>query len=215
MNAPFSICLATHGRIISKEESLLMITTDFKIETSRLILRPFTENDGEAMLRIQDNPIMTRYTPDETWKGIEDAYEFLKFAQWLYTDDPNRPWFRIFLGIMEKLSDNLIGYCGLGNPEFNAKLVEVFYSVDCPYWGRGYATETAQALLNYGFRELKLDKIVGFAEKENLASIRVLEKIGLKRNGEISGLPERFSYFNGEPFFELRHEEWRYIPELF
>jgi [ribosomal protein S5]-alanine N-acetyltransferase len=185
-----------------------LIAGNFKIETERLLLRPFIEEDCPAMLRIQGNPIMTQYTPDEPWTSMEDAFSFLRFAQSLYNDEKFIEGFRYFFAVVEKSSNQVIGYCGLGGPEFDRTLTEVFYSIDQPCWGKGYATETSLALLQYGFGQLNLSKIVGFAEKENLASLRVLEKAGLKRKGSISGLQENHEYFNGECYFELDKNEW-------
>lgn len=185
-----------------------MIAENFKIETERLLLRPFNEDDCPAMLKIQSNPIMTKYTPDEPWVGIEDAINFLGFARSLYKDENIIEGFRYFFAVVEKCSNQVIGYCGLGGPEFDRTLTEVFYSIDHPYWGKGFATETTKALLYYGFNQLDLSKIVGFAEKDNVASLRVLEKAGLKRKGSISGLLTQHDYFNGECYFELEKEEW-------
>lgn len=185
-----------------------MITIDMKIETERLILRPFNEQDCEAMFRIQSNPEMTRYTPDEPWKSIEDAYAFLNFATRLYKNDKIIEGFRYFFAVVESASDKVNGYCGLGGPEFDRTLTEVFYSIDCPCWGKGYATETTKALLKYGFTNLNLNKIVGFADKDNIASIRVLEKAGLERIGNITGLPEENKYFNGECLFQIEKFSW-------
>jgi ribosomal-protein-alanine N-acetyltransferase len=185
-----------------------LIAENFKIETERLLLRPFIEDDCPAMLRIQSNPIMTKFTPDEPWMSIEDAINFLRFAHGLYKDENIIEGFRYFFAVVEKCSNQVIGYCGLGGPEFNRTLTEVFYSIDQPYWGKGYATETTKALLNYGFVQLDLNKIVGFAEKDNIASLRVLEKAGLKRKGLISGLQKHYDYFNGECYFELDKNEW-------
>jgi len=185
-----------------------MISPEFRIHTQRLMLRPFDEQDCEAMLRIQSNPPMTRYTPDEPWKDIDDAYNFLNFAKSLYNDEAIIEGFRYFFAVVERNSMEVIGYCGLGGPEFDRTITELFYSIDVDHWGRGYATETANALLKYGFNELNLDKIVGFAEEDNIASLRVLEKVGLKRKKSISGLSEQYEYFNGECFYELSRIEW-------
>jgi ribosomal-protein-alanine N-acetyltransferase len=185
-----------------------MIAEDFKIETERLLLRRFIEEDCSALLRIQSNPIMTKFTPDEPWIEIEDATNFLRFVQSLYNEEDIIEGFRYFFAVVEKCSNQVIGYCGLGGPEFDRTLTEVFYSIDHPYWGKGYATETTTALLHYGFEQLDLNKIVGFAEKENLASLRVLEKSGLKRISSISGLRFQHDYFNGECFFELDKNDW-------
>ena len=154
-----------------------MIANDFEIVTDRVILRPFNENDCEPMLKIRTNPEMYKYTPDGPWLSINDAYDFLKFAQWLYSDDKERFWFRHFFAVILKSSNALIGHCGIGNPEFNPSLVEVFYGIVPSFWGKGYATEVTKALLNYGFKDFGLVKIVGFAQKEILLLYGYLKKL--------------------------------------
>lgn len=185
-----------------------MIAEDFRIETNRLLLRPFVEEDCPAMFSIQSNPAMTEFTPDEPWKSIDDAYHFLRFAQKLYRHEQAFEGFRYFFAVVERDSNQVIGYCGLGGPEFDRTLTEVFYSIDKPFWGKGYATEVAKALLQYGFDHLNLDKIIGFADERNKASLRVLEKAGMTRTGIISGLQTQHDYFNGEIRFELSRGEW-------
>ena len=70
------------------------------------------------------------------------------------------------------------------------------------------ATETAIALLEFGFNKLNLERIVGFADKNNAASLRVLDKAGLKRVGSITGLSKQYDYFNGECLYELDKTDW-------
>ncbi|WAH35884.1 GNAT family N-acetyltransferase [Alicyclobacillus dauci] len=91
-----------------------------------MILRPFTENDCRAMYRIQSKPEMTKYTPDEPWMSMDDAYNFLNFAKSLYADQQVIKGFRYFFAVQVKESGVVIGYCGLGGPEFDRTLTEVF-----------------------------------------------------------------------------------------
>jgi RimJ/RimL family protein N-acetyltransferase len=58
--------------------------------------------------------------------------------------------------------------------------IELLYGISMPYWGMGLATEAARAAVRYGFEEVGLDRIVGIADRENIASRRVLEKIGMR-----------------------------------
>lgn len=81
------------------------------------------------------------------------------------------------------LSDGkLIGYCGLQHIEFVKPEIEIFYGFARDYWGRGLATEAARAALRYGFEQLKLAEIVAATHPGNVASQRVLQKIGLRRD---------------------------------
>jgi ribosomal-protein-alanine N-acetyltransferase len=76
------------------------------------------------------------------------------------------------------MGENLVGFCGL-RPLDNAPGVEVLYGIAPSSWGDGFATEAALAMLHYGFEEAGLDRILGIADKQNAASRRVLEKIGM------------------------------------
>lgn len=181
-----------------------MFDKNIKIETERLIMRPFTNDDCEAMLEIQSNPVMTKYTPDEPWKSIDDAKEFIKLSLRLYESEHHT--FRHFFAVVEKMSGNLIGFCGVGGIDYDHTQNEVFYGIHQDYWGKGYATEAGKAMLKYGFNQLGLEKIIGAVHTENNSSINVLEKIGLKRIGVISGLAEEFKGFNGEYLYALKGE---------
>ena len=81
--------------------------------------------------------------------------------------------------VVEKASSTLIGQCGLNTLE-EAPEVEVLYLLDRPYWGRGLATEAAQTAVDVGFDHVGLPRIVGLTRPENIASQRVLQKIGLR-----------------------------------
>ena len=85
--------------------------------------------------------------------------------------------------MINKENEEFIGWCGL---RFTEKLNEydIGYRFFKKYWNQGYATESSKACLNYGVNELKMKKILGRAMKENKASIRVLEKIGLEYEKE-------------------------------
>jgi RimJ/RimL family protein N-acetyltransferase len=77
----------------------------------------------------------------------------------------------------------LVGYCGL-KPLDETKEIEIYYGFFRDVWGKGYATESAAAVLRFGFEETTLTRIVGCTHPENCASQKVLEKIGLVRDGE-------------------------------
>lgn len=83
----------------------------------------------------------------------------------------------------------MIGHCGL---EYVVSLdeVEVNYLLAREYWGQGLATESAIAIANYGFETLQLERLVGIAKPENLASCRVMEKIGMQyeKNIQLNGV---------------------------
>ena len=84
------------------------------------------------------------------------------------------PW-----ALIDRASNALIGWCGLWYLE-NTRDVEIRYGIAKPFWGKGLASEAAVATIKYGFEQLGLDRIVAVAWPDNVASQRVMEKLGMK-----------------------------------
>jgi RimJ/RimL family protein N-acetyltransferase len=150
------------------------------IETPRLLIRPFERTDGDvaAMHLLFSDPEVVKYiggvlsdtvekTQERVWRWIH-YQETLGYSSW---------------AVMEKSSGEIIGDCGLFPFENLGPEVELGYDFRRDCWGKGYATESARACLDYGFREFQFDRIVAVALPENIASRRVLEKCGMKENG--------------------------------
>jgi RimJ/RimL family protein N-acetyltransferase len=86
-----------------------------------------------------------------------------------------------------KETNELIGFIGLSKPTFEAHFtpcVEVGWRLASAHWGQGYASEGAEAVLQYGFTKLRLKEIVSFTVPANLRSIRVIEKLGMHRDAK-------------------------------
>ncbi len=179
---------------------------EFKMETERLIIRPFTLEDQDSIYQVMKDKEMSEYTPGEPWESIEDAEEFIKQALWLYELDHYT--FRHFFAITGRLSGEIIGFCGVGGIGYDRGENEIFYSIGKAYWGKGYATEAASVLLKYAFEQLGLYHIIGVVHPDNIASRKVMEKIGLKKAGVISGLPAEHDFFNGEYLYALSKDEY-------
>lgn len=189
-----------------------MFNKKISIETKRLLLRPFTMDDKNSIFNVMKDKEMSKYTGDEQWQTIENAEGFINLALRLYDSDYET--FRHFFAIVEKESEELIGVCGVGGIEYDRTENEVFYHIGKAFWGKGYATEAAEAMLRYSFDQLGLSKIIGVAHPENIASNKVLERIGLKRVGVISRLPAEHAFFNGEYLYLLNKEEYIKLCQL-
>lgn len=183
-----------------------MFDRNTRVETKRLLMRAFIESDKEDIFNIMKDKEMSLYTPDKPWESLEDADEFLKLVFWLY--DLNHETFKHFFAITDKQNHELIGICGVGGVEYDRKQNEVFYHIGKRFWGKGYGSEASEAMLEYGFNQLGLNVIIGVVHKDNIASNRVMEKIGMKKNGVLSGLPEEFNSYNGEYLYSLERAEY-------
>ena len=142
------------------------------IETDRLLLREFILDDAEKFYQLNLNPNVIRYTGNTTFKSIDEAKSFLEN----YNDYKANGYGR--WAVIHKKSNEFIGWCGLKSGELENE-TDIGFRFFEEEWNKGYATESATACLKYGFEVLKLNRIIGRAMKENIASIKVLEKIGL------------------------------------
>jgi ribosomal-protein-alanine N-acetyltransferase len=144
-----------------------------EIETPRLYLRQFTPNDLDELYRIYSDPEVMKYLSEGVRTREETAADLFEIiADW------SKHAFGLW-AVVNKQNNQLIGDGGL---RFLGKTpeVEVGYVLAKAYWGKGLATEVAAASLKYGFEVLKLEKIVAVAYTENIASRRVMEKVGMK-----------------------------------
>jgi RimJ/RimL family protein N-acetyltransferase len=143
------------------------------LETERLILRPMSEADVDDVYEMRRDPEVMRYIREPV-QSREEALNWIELISSRWAVD------RIgFCGLVEKQSGKFAGWCGLWQLRENGE-IEVGYAVAKEFWGRGYASESAAAFLDYGFGPLALDKIVAVARPENTASRRVMEKLGMK-----------------------------------
>lgn len=152
------------------------------LETHRLLLREFNICDAERFYELNLNPNVIKYTGNSAFKDIREAKTFLEN----YSDYKRNRFGR--WAVIHKSTQEFIGWCGL---KYDVKFDEtdIGFRFFEHFWNKGFATESAKACIAYGFEKLNLKTIVGRAMKDNLASIKVLEKIGLQyeRNFDFDG----------------------------
>jgi ribosomal-protein-alanine N-acetyltransferase len=145
------------------------------LETDRLILRRLLPDDLDSLFALYRDPDIRRYFPEGTLSYEETKEEL----EWFLNGHPEHPELGLWATI-HKESGRFIGRCGLlpwtidGRPE-----VEVAYLIDKAYWGQGLGTEAAQAILDYGFQQLGLSRLICLIDPANQASIKVATKIGM------------------------------------
>lgn len=151
----------------------------FHLETERLILRELRPEDAEGMFELDSNPEVHRYLGNRPIQNLQQAKDVIELVRQQYQDNQIGRWATI-----EKSTGNFIGWSGLKfitTVENNrSHFYDVGYRLIPDYWGKGYATESARAALEYGFTLFKPDEIIGTANEENKASRRALEKCGLQ-----------------------------------
>jgi 3-dehydroquinate dehydratase/shikimate dehydrogenase len=145
------------------------------IETERLILRQWQNQDLEPFALMNGDPRVMEFFPstlskkesDDLAKRITDKIREQSWGLWAVS--------------IPQIAE-FIGFIGLAKPTFEAHFtpaVEIGWRLGFDYWGKGYATEGAKAVLKYGFEKLLLNEIVSFTSVQNMRSRKVMEKIGL------------------------------------
>lgn len=146
-----------------------------RIETDRLILREYTEDDAAAFFRLNSDPEVMRYVPDEAMQSVDQAREILVSHP---IADYTKYGFGRWACILKTTGDH-VGFCGLKYlPELDE--VDLGFRLIPSEWGKGLATEASQAVVDYGFANLSIDQIIGLVDPDHRASIRVLEKVGME-----------------------------------
>ncbi len=173
------------------------------IRTERLCIRPVVDTDTADLFQIFSNPLVIEYaigysheTDDESQKYIQsvlDAYEQGTAAIW---------------GITRVDQPGLIGIIGyeLWFPDHHR--AEIGYTLAHEHWGNGYATEALRGAVNYGFSQLKLNRIEATAQPDNQASWHVLQKVGFQREGYLKQFILSREKYRDVYFYSLLHQDW-------
>jgi ribosomal-protein-alanine N-acetyltransferase len=150
------------------------------LETERLRLRPFTDADGDALYALHSNAHVLRYWDSPPWTERGRAERFLDACRKLADDGSGA---RL---AMDRRSDGeFLGWCAVSqwNPDYRS--ASLGYCLTEPAWGHGYATEAASALLQWAFDAFDLNRVQAEADTRNVASARVLEKVGFVLEGTL------------------------------
>lgn len=152
----------------------------FHIETKNLILRHLNLSDLEGLFELDSNPIVHKYLGNNPVKTIEQSKKGIEFNIQQHIDRGIARWATI-----EKSSGDFIGWSGLrlnSDLTYNNKtnFYDVGYRFIPRYWGKGYATESSIIAVDYFFNIMKKDLLCGISETRNIASNKILQKIGLQ-----------------------------------
>jgi len=155
----------------------------FSLESSRLVLREFREHDADGLYALNADAEVMRFTGDVPFTSVQAALTFVQHY------DHYRRYGLGRWAVVEKVSENFLGWCGLKyHPA--TKETDLGFRFLQKHWNKGFATEAAMVCLHYGFEEKALAQIVGRSAKANEASIKVLVKLGMtyKRDLELGGM---------------------------
>lgn len=150
----------------------------FKIETERLTLIEFSPTMAQTFFDLNNDPEVVKYTGDPPFESVESAAQFLaNYSE--YEKSGFGRW-----AVISKSTNEMMGWCGLKRHE-NGE-VDLGFRFFRKDWNQGYATEASIACISYAFHTLKLPYLIGRVMHENLASRRVLQKLGMQYWKEIT-----------------------------
>jgi [ribosomal protein S5]-alanine N-acetyltransferase len=164
-----------------------------RLETQRLKLRQMVATDADAVFRIFADEAVTRYYDLETFTHAEQAHQLIARQTERFEQEIGIRW-----GITQKGHDVVIGTCGymFHRPSLRA---ELGYDLARPYWRQGIMTEALKAIVDYGFERLDLHRLQALVLPGNIASERLLHKLGFQEEGVLRS----YAYFKGA-FHDLR-----------
>ena len=151
------------------------------LRTARLLLRPFTSADADALFALHSSAYVLRYWDAPPWSERVRAERFITACRQMAQEGTGA---RL---AVDRVSDGaFIGWCSLNrwNPDYRS--ASLGYCFDDAAWGHGYATEAARRALAFGFEELGRDEVISVIHPDNAASIRVAERIGERFKGHAS-----------------------------
>jgi ribosomal-protein-alanine N-acetyltransferase len=174
------------------------------LQTARLTLRPFTDEDADPLYALHSSADVLRYWDSPPWSERARAERFLATCRQMADEGTGA---RL---AMDRTSDGeFLGWCSLTRWNPDHRSASLGYCLPQAAWGHGYATEAAGALLEWAFDALGLNRVQAETDTRNGASARVLEKLGFVHEGTL----REDCIVNGEVsdswVFGLIRREWR------
>jgi ribosomal-protein-alanine N-acetyltransferase len=175
------------------------------LQTERLTLRDFKEDDWIEVQRYAADPEVVRYME---W-GPNSEAQTREFIERIRAQQQDEPRHDFELAVTLRADGRLIGGCGfhVSNPHDREGWIGYVFSRD--NWGQGYATEAARALLAVGFGQCDLHRIFATCDPRNIASARVLEKIGMRHEGHLREHTWQKGSWRDSLLYAILEEEFR------
>jgi RimJ/RimL family protein N-acetyltransferase len=178
-----------------------------RLETPRLLLRPFREADAGALFAMFSDPAVMRYMNRGPWESIQIGHDMIaRDAKALAAGEHLR------LGIELRDGGDLVGMCNLFDFHWQCRRCEIGYSLARTGWGRGYMHEALTALIAYGFGALELHRIEADVDPRNEASVRSLLRLGFRQEGLLRQRWIVEGEVSDSALFGLLRAEWQAGP---
>ncbi len=177
------------------------------IETEDLVIRPYKIEDIDALYEAVSTPDFYKYIPEEV-PTHEDVANIVKWSVDCCRKNTQDKIYKFNLAIIYKHNHKLIGFCGLGPSDIDSSEIEIYYGMDERYRGKGLTTQAAKAVMKYGFETIALNRIVTIVHPDNLPSLKILEKLGMKFKYALDVMPAGFEEFTGQHYYSIERLEY-------
>ncbi|MBU5262362.1 GNAT family N-acetyltransferase [Bacillus atrophaeus] len=167
------------------------------IKTDRLVIRKFKCEDWQDVYEYTSNPHVMKYIPEGVFTE-EDAKKFV---------NENMGGNAEKFPVVVKEENIVIGHIAFFK-YFGEHSYEIGWVFNPKYYNKGYASEAAQAILEFGFTNMKLHRIIATCQPQNIASYRVMEKIGMRREGYFKKCIPNGNQWWDEYYYAILEEEW-------
>jgi RimJ/RimL family protein N-acetyltransferase len=181
------------------------VSAGVALETPRLALRELRDSDFERIHAYASDHEVVRYL-DWGPSSVEDTTQFLALVRDARTTTPRTAY---HLAIALRTDDRAVGTCRIEIRDAVRQTGDLGYVLDRAHWGRGYATEASRALLAFGFERLGLHRIWATCDVRNAASSRVLEKLGMGREGRLRHDVQRKGAWHDSYLYAILEQDWR------
>ena len=149
-----------------------------RFESERLKFRAIKRGDLEDIFEYSNNPQTSQYLLWSPHQNIFVTQEFIDIVLSKYKSGEYHDW-----AIVLKKSNKMIGTCGFTRIDEDNKTIEIGYVINPTYWGNGYATEAVNAILEFAFTELDINRVEARFMAGNDASLTVMKKVGMTFEG--------------------------------
>lgn len=181
---------------------------DIYIETERLIIKPYCIRDIDDLYKICSDEKVMACIPEGvmSYQWVEDLIKWM--VEYCYEKNTPDNIIKFGVSVADKETKRVIGQCGLGSLDCKPEDVEIFYGLSSEYWGQGLATEAAMAMLHYGFDIIGLKRIIAVVKPDNIASRKVIEKMGMKFEKILNVDDINYSGYDGELYYAITKDEY-------
>lgn len=173
------------------------------LETDRLLLRKMKLDDAQDLFEYASDPEVAEHTTWTAHQSLQDSQDFLRSVMEQYDKQVVASW-----GVVHKSNLKFIGTCGFISWVPHHHRAEIAYALSRKFWGQGLMTEAVRTVVAFGFRTMQLNRVQAVCEVENIASARVMEKVGMRYEGTLREHMFSKGRYRNLKMYSILPKEW-------